>query len=98
LSYINLLTHSTRSWPSTLLPTTGSNTPQEHDTAILFASVAENSHNLTSALTLLSAAVRYGIPLPPYFHAPAAVDFSSLWKKLSSDIQREEGGIRDRDE
>ncbi|MBN6743337.1 hypothetical protein JKG47_23335 [Acidithiobacillus sp. MC6.1] len=52
--------------------------PREHDTALLFASMAENSHQLTSALTLLSAAVKHGIPLPPYCHVPPTVDFSTL--------------------
>ena len=99
MSYINLLTYSTRSWPSTILPSnTNSSTAQEYDTAILFASMAENSHNLTSSLTLLSAAVKYGIPLPPYYQPPPTVDFSPLWNKLSHDIREEEGKIRDRDE
>ena len=100
MSYINLLTHSTRNWPTLLLPTSTStpDSPESQDAAILFASLTENSHHLTSALTLLSAAVKYGIPLPPYFKTPPAVDFSPLWTKLSTDIQHEHGRDRDRDE
>jgi hypothetical protein len=101
MSYINLLTHSTRSWPTTLLPsdsTSSSTSPQTHDTAILFASMSQHSHDLTSALTLLSAAVKYGIPLPPYFKGPPNVDFSPLWGKLSEDIQGEMGTERERDD
>ena len=59
--------------------------------------MTENSHHLTSALTLLSASVKYGIPLPPYFKAPPTVDFSPLWGKLSADIQME-GSRRESDE
>jgi hypothetical protein len=60
--------------------------------------MSTNSHHVTSALTLLSASVKYGIPLPPYFQAPPTVDFSSLWQKLSADIQSEEREKREGDE
>lgn len=60
--------------------------------------MAVGSHDITSALTLLSAAVKYGIPLPPYFQAPPIVDYSPLWNKLSTDIQQEQAVTRDRDE
>ncbi|RAH73279.1 uncharacterized protein BO66DRAFT_315857 [Aspergillus aculeatinus CBS 121060] len=82
MNYTNLLIHSSRSWQ---LPP-GSSTGSLESPALL-ASVSANSHAMTSILTLLSASVRNGTPLPPGFQAPPRVDFSSLWQRLSVDFK-----------
>ncbi|GLB09893.1 hypothetical protein AtubIFM57258_005822 [Aspergillus tubingensis] len=72
MNYINLLIYSTRSWPSLSHSSTS--------TTVL-ASVSTHSRQVTSALLLLSASIKHGTPLPPYYQAPTAVDFSRLWNE-----------------
>ncbi|RDW64418.1 MFS transporter [Aspergillus mulundensis] len=73
MNSINLLIHSSTSWPPL---------PQSPATSTVLDSVSTHSHQMTSALLILSASVKHGTPLPPYFQAPPAVDFSPLWQEL----------------
>ncbi|OJI83116.1 hypothetical protein ASPTUDRAFT_173910 [Aspergillus tubingensis CBS 134.48] len=72
MNYINLLIYSTRSWPSLSHSSTST---------MVLASVSTHSRRMTSALLLLSASIKHGTPLPPYYQAPTAVDFSLLWNE-----------------
>ena len=72
MNYINLLIYSTRSWPSLSHSSTS--------TTVL-ASVSIHSRQMTSVLLLLSASIKHGTPLPPYYQAPTAVDFSPSWNE-----------------
>ncbi|GLA43630.1 hypothetical protein AnigIFM63309_001561 [Aspergillus niger] len=53
--------------------------------SMVLESVSTHSHQMTSALLLLSACIKHGTPLPPYFQAPTTVDFSPLWQELRAD-------------
>ncbi|RDH36292.1 hypothetical protein BDQ94DRAFT_185415 [Aspergillus welwitschiae] len=78
MNYINLLIHSSQSWP--LLSHSSTFT-----SSMVLESVSTHSHQMTSALLLLSACIKHGTPLPPYFQAPTTVDFSPLWQELRAD-------------
>lgn len=53
---------------------------------MVLESVSTHSHQMTSALLLLSACIKHGTPLPPYFQAPTTVDFSPLWQELRAEF------------
>ncbi|GLA06676.1 hypothetical protein AnigIFM60653_007616 [Aspergillus niger] len=78
MNYINLLIHSSQSWP--LLSHSFTFT-----SSMVLESVSTHSHQMTSALLLLSACIKHGTPLPPYFQAPTTVDFSPLWRELRAE-------------
>ncbi|KAI2964065.1 hypothetical protein CBS147323_6559 [Aspergillus niger] len=79
MNYINLLIHSSQSWP--LLSHSSTFT-----SSMVLESVSTHSHQMTSALLLLSACIKHGTPLPPYFQAPTTVDFSPLWQELRAEF------------
>ncbi|GKZ63364.1 hypothetical protein AnigIFM49718_011437 [Aspergillus niger] len=79
MNYINLLIHPSQSWP--LLSHSSTFT-----SSMVLESVSTHSHQMTSALLLLSACIKHGTPLPPYFQAPTTVDFSPLWQELRAEF------------
>lgn len=56
------------------------------DFSRLVGSIDVTSHEITSILTLLSAAVTNGNSLPPYLKAPKAYELSRRLEELDSDI------------
>lgn len=87
MGYISLLSYSSRRWSQqdgNLKQRLGKHFSQ------ISTVIDTTSHQTTSTLTLLSAAVEHGLPLPPYFHSPPHLDLSSRWDILSKELAAEQ--------
>ncbi|OJD30580.1 mfs transporter [Diplodia corticola] len=67
-------------------PEDASQTAWNNDFRRLISSVNLTSHEITSLLTLLSASITNGSPLPPYMQAPAPYRLSRRLEELDTDI------------
>ena len=87
LDYLVTMYHATRSYEH-LLPQGKYLDRQNWDKGIsdLVRRLDERAQNAAATLTLLSAAIEHGLPLPPYFNAPAPFIFGTLLQHLSEDL------------
>ena len=85
LSFMALL-----SYASNLLSTEGDDEPDKATWLNTFATLVKSakitSHELTSTLSLLSASVTNGNPLPPYLRAPEPYQLSAKLEAMDADI------------
>ena len=63
-----------------------SDTQWLNDFRKLISSINPTSHEITSLLSLLSASIENGQPLPPYLNAPKPYQISEKLERLDQDI------------
>ncbi|KAL6721682.1 hypothetical protein ACLMJK_000786 [Lecanora helva] len=87
LNYLSLMSYASR---SLVHENNSPNNPNQatwlQDFSRLVGSISVTSHEITSILTLLSAAVTNGNSLPPYLKPPRAYELSRKLEELDADI------------
>ncbi|KAH6680428.1 hypothetical protein B0J14DRAFT_470440 [Halenospora varia] len=92
MNYLSLISYATQSWstkdgdknyPNTI-PT--ARHAWLHDLSLLVDKIGPTSHTVTSILSMLSASVQMGSPLPPYIQLPEPYNLSKRLEALDSGI------------
>jgi hypothetical protein len=82
-SYMSLISFASEAYSEV---ESGGNTKWSDDFRRLVGTIHPTSHEITMVLTLCSAAIRSGEPLPPYVPKPRPFELTSRLEELDKDI------------
>ncbi|KAA8567924.1 hypothetical protein EYC84_008363 [Monilinia fructicola] len=86
MGYLALMSYTTKTWSRDVHSTTDTRSKWLRDLAALMDEVEPTSHQVTSTLALLSAAISAGVPLPPFIQLPKPYSLNRRLEALDSGI------------
>ncbi|KAF7909581.1 uncharacterized protein EAF01_003299 [Botrytis porri] len=86
MGYLALMSYTTKAWSKDIHTNTDTRSKWLRDLAAVMDEVEPTSHQITSTLALLSAAISAGVALPPFIQLPQPYSLNRRLESLDSGI------------
>ncbi|CAD6443985.1 6591b8dc-15cf-408f-bb8d-ed5171e1b646 [Sclerotinia trifoliorum] len=86
MGYLALMSYTTKAWSRDADTKTDTRSKWLRDLAVIMEQIEPTSHQITSTLALLSAAISSGVALPPFIQLPQPYSLTSRLEALDSGI------------